>query len=205
MPPKYTKRKTLAKSDDEGFNSPEQDGEDIVKIFAAVHSRMEKKAKYKQKKLSLECDTTIKCISDLAHELAIRHKQDLYVPTKKESKIKQYSAKQEELEEERLSIVKKLRSEEAQYLQIHDSIVNELIKFEVSQLKANQAFERKYGSFIEGELYTIRVSSARFFLTILIPILDTHNQFKSPIVRKTPFENPFIDSTTASNTKNMKQ
>ncbi|KAF0504114.1 hypothetical protein F8M41_019623 [Gigaspora margarita] len=67
-----------------------------------------------------------------------------------DAKINEYKRKHEELDEEKLTIVKKLRSEEAKYLQLHDSIIYELDKIEIAQMEANQAFEKKFLSFIEG-------------------------------------------------------
>ncbi|CAG8516121.1 10056_t:CDS:2 [Ambispora gerdemannii] len=145
MPPKYPGRNNKAppqppKSSDESSVSPDkEDGDDIIQIFAAFHNRMEKKAKQKQSRLASECDATIQYINDLATELVKRHKFEF-----------EYKRKHEELEQERLDIVKKLRLEEVKYLQNHDIILNELIKSETAQLKTYHAFERKYGSFIEG-------------------------------------------------------
>ncbi|CAG8606001.1 6218_t:CDS:2, partial [Ambispora leptoticha] len=148
MPPRYPSRNKAPpqppKSSDESSVSPDQeDGDDIIQIFAALHNRMEKKAKQKQSRLASECDATIQYITDLSAELVKRHKFEL------NTKIGEYKRKHEELEQERLDIVKKLRLEEAKYLQNHDTILNELIKSETAQLKTYQAFERKYGSFIE--------------------------------------------------------
>ncbi|CAG8555362.1 10227_t:CDS:2 [Acaulospora morrowiae] len=170
MPPKYQGRKTFHKvpslpSDDDSRNSPEQEGDDIVQIFAAFHNRMERKAKDMQRRLSSDCETVIQHITEMAHELVFRQKQEL------EAKVKGYKRKQEELEEENLAVIKKLRSEEAKYLRLHDSIISELDKVEMAQMKTIQAFEKKYSSFID----------------------DSNDQLQSPIVGKSTLENPFVD------------
>ncbi|KAF0504112.1 hypothetical protein F8M41_019623 [Gigaspora margarita] len=162
MSQKFSNRKPSYKhqniqSEDESGNSPDQDGgEDIVQIFAAFNNRMEKKVKDKQRKLSSECDTMIQQISEFAHELVSRQKQEI------DAKINEYKRKHEELDEEKLTIVKKLRSEEAKYLQLHDSIIYELDKIEIAQMEANQAFEKKFLSFIEdtnGQLQNLLIKN----------------------------------------------
>ncbi|CAG8550669.1 3271_t:CDS:2, partial [Cetraspora pellucida] len=149
MPQKSSNRKSYQNipSDDESGNSPDQDGgDDIVQIFTAFNNlkdRMEKRVKDKQRKLSSECDSVIQQISEFAHELVSRQKQEI------DAKINEYKRKYEELDEEKLTIVKKLRSEEAKYLQLHDSIICELDKIDLAQMETNQEFEKKYLSFID--------------------------------------------------------
>ncbi|CAG8492674.1 1102_t:CDS:2 [Cetraspora pellucida] len=80
MPQKSSNRKSYQNipSDDESGNSPDQDGgDDIVQIFTAFNNRMEKRVKDKQRKLSSECDSVIQQISEFAHELVSRQKQEM--------------------------------------------------------------------------------------------------------------------------------
>ncbi|CAG8802466.1 32821_t:CDS:2, partial [Racocetra persica] len=109
--------------------------------------RMEKRVKDKQRKLSSECDTMIQQISEFAHELSVQQLELTF--TISDARINEYKRKYEELDEEKLTIVKKLRSEEAKYLQLHDSIICELDKIEIAQMETNQEFEQKYLSFID--------------------------------------------------------
>ncbi|CAG8449601.1 1899_t:CDS:2 [Diversispora eburnea] len=140
MPPKYQNRKVIHKlpSDDSGNNSPDQEGDDFVQIFAAFHNQMEKKVKDKQKKLATECDKTIQHILDLSNELVSRQRQEI------DEKANEYKSKLEELEEDRLAIIKKLRSEEIKYLQLHNSVINEFENIEMAQLETIQKFEKNY-------------------------------------------------------------
>ncbi|PKC05916.1 hypothetical protein RhiirA5_360734, partial [Rhizophagus irregularis] len=104
--------------------------------------RMENKVKSKQDHISNECEKIIQDMSRLTNELVSRQKKEI------EDKVNEYRRKFEELEDEKLSIVKKLRSEKEKYLQMHDLIVVELLKNEVAQEKTNQIFEKKLASFI---------------------------------------------------------
>ncbi|RHZ70262.1 hypothetical protein Glove_273g9 [Diversispora epigaea] len=170
MPPKYQNRKVIHKlpsdDNDSGNNSPDQEGDDFVQIFAAFHNQMEKKVKDKQKKLSTECDKTIQHILDLSNELVSRQRQEI------DEKVNEYKSKLEELEEDRLVIIKKLKSEEMKYLQLHNSIINEFDNIEMAQLETIQTFEENYCSFID----------------------DLSDRLQSPIVRKSFMKNPFIEN-----------
>ncbi|RIA82906.1 hypothetical protein C1645_880802 [Glomus cerebriforme] len=146
MPQKYSERNIIQKapakfsSDDDSINSH---GEDIAKIFTAFNDHMEKKDKSKQKHISAECEKTIQNMSRLSNELVLRQKKEI------DAKVNEYRRKFEELEDEKLSIVKKLKSEKMKYLQVLDLIVVELFKVEVAQEKTNQTFEKKLASFID--------------------------------------------------------
>ncbi|RGB36779.1 hypothetical protein C1646_813785 [Rhizophagus diaphanus] len=143
MSQKYSGHNSLQKAfEHDSNNSLDQDGEDMVKIFAAFHDRMENKVKSKQDHISNECNKIIQNMSRLTNELVSRQKNEI------EDKVNEYRRKFEELEDEKLSIVKKLRSEKEKYLQMHDLIVVELLKNEVAQEKTNQIFEKKLASFI---------------------------------------------------------
>ncbi|GBC05328.1 hypothetical protein RclHR1_06180013 [Rhizophagus clarus] len=164
MSPKYlgynSIQKTTAKSqsEDDSNNSLDQDGEDMVKIFAAFHDRMKQKVKSKQELISTECEKTIQNMFQLANELVSRQKKEI------EAKVNEYNHKFEELEDEKLSIIKKLRSEREKYLRVHDSIIVELLKNEVAQEKTNQMFEKKLTSFINDTSNQLKS----------LPIIENH-------------------------------
>nr|CAG8450912.1 8815_t:CDS:2 [Entrophospora candida] len=66
-----------------------------------------------------------------------------------EMKVNKYKNQYQEYKEEKNSILERLKSENLKLLQNYKSIVNELARVEMSQMKEFQIFEKKYNSFIE--------------------------------------------------------
>ncbi|CAJ0768081.1 16952_t:CDS:2 [Entrophospora sp. SA101] len=66
-----------------------------------------------------------------------------------EMKVNKYKNQYQEYKEEKYSILERLKSENLKLLQNYKSIVNELARVEMSQMKEFQIFEKKYNSFIE--------------------------------------------------------
>ncbi|CAJ0634074.1 16276_t:CDS:2 [Entrophospora sp. SA101] len=64
-------------------------------------------------------------------------------------KVNKYKNQYQEYKEEKYSILERLKSENLKLLQNYKSIVNELARVEMSQMKEFQIFEKKYNSFIE--------------------------------------------------------
>ncbi|CAH1767198.1 4705_t:CDS:2, partial [Entrophospora sp. SA101] len=111
-------------------NSSEQNGEDMVQMFSVFQTRMEKKVRDRQEKLENDCNKTMQQM-------------------RKEMKVNKYKNQYQEYKEEKYSILERLKSENLKLLQNYKSIVNELARVEMSQMKEFQIFEKKYNSFIE--------------------------------------------------------
>ncbi|CAJ0762561.1 4998_t:CDS:2 [Entrophospora sp. SA101] len=118
------------KKESQSNNSSEQNGEDMVQMFSVFQTRMEKKVRDRQEKLENDCNKTMQQM-------------------RKEMKVNKYKNQYQEYKEEKYSILERLKSENLKLLQNYKSIVNELARVEMSQMKEFQIFEKKYNSFIE--------------------------------------------------------
>ncbi|TPX69751.1 hypothetical protein SpCBS45565_g02160 [Spizellomyces sp. 'palustris'] len=118
--------------EDSGELARDSPDEDMANILAAIKNRMSKKAADREKKLHSECDRLCQKIRDTTHEHVSKQEQAI------EALVTEHEQHMDDLMEERLNILQKLKNEAEKFKQIREIYLQEYWSAARIQTEADQ-------------------------------------------------------------------